>query len=64
MTLRNNEESGQLTSDFENNKTMKSILECGGVITVSLKERFAYSTPSTYLFKLNVSGFKKAIKYL
>lgn len=66
MTLRNNEESGQLAPDFmeKDNKTMKHILENGGIITVSLRERFAYSTPSTYLFKLNVSGFKKAIKYL
>lgn len=43
---------------------MQKILNCGGVITVSIKEKYAYSTPSVYLFKIDVSGYTKAKKFL
>lgn len=65
MTLYNSDESGQMHSwSSEDKETLKSILKKGGVITVSVRERDAYSTPDTYLFRLNVSGFDKASSYL
>jgi hypothetical protein len=45
-------------------KKMEEILAKGGTITVSVKERNAYSTPDTYLFKLNVDGYTKAKSFL
>ena len=65
MTLYNGEESGQMSSwSSENKETMKKILNKGGVITVSVRERHAYSTPDTYLFKLDVTGYNKAASFL
>lgn len=45
-------------------KKIEDILSKGGTITVSVRERNAYSTPDTYLFKLNVDGYTKAKTYL
>lgn len=65
MTLYNGEESGQMSSwSSDNKETMKKILNKGGVITVSVRERHAYSTPDTYLFKLDVTGYNKAASFL
>lgn len=65
MTLYNNEESGQMSCwSTENEKTMQEILKKGGIITISIRERDAYSTPDTYLFKLNVTGYQKAASFL
>ena len=65
MVLFNGEESGQMSSWLPADKeTMKKILDKGGVITVFVRERDAYSTPDTYLFKLNVTGYHKAISFL
>ena len=66
--MSNDEESGQMTTntffsdrtDSELNQTMQKILNKGGVVTFAIKERNAYSTPDTYLFKINVTGYKKA----
>lgn len=65
MRLHNSESSGQMFSwepDFE--KNMEKILSKGGTISISVRERDAYSTPDTYLFKLNVDGYKKAKTFL
>jgi hypothetical protein len=65
MILYNDEESGQMSSwSFEYKETMKKILNKGGVITVSVRERNSYFTPNTYLFKLDVTGYDKAISFL
>ena len=65
MILYNDEESGQMSSwSSENKDIMKKILDKGGIITVSVRERDAYSTPDTYLFKLDVTGYKKAASFL
>ncbi len=65
MTLFNSETSGQmnvwLPSDMSK---LEEILTKGGIITVSVRERNAYSTPDTYLFKLNVSGYTEAVKFI
>lgn len=65
MTLYNSDSSGQMGSlESENMKKMEEILAKGGTITVSVIERNAYSTPDTYLFKLNVEGYAKAKSFL
>ena len=65
MTLYNGKESGQMSSwSSENKETMKKILNKGGVITVYVRERHAYSTPDTYLFKLDITGYNKAASFL
>ena len=65
MILYNNNTYGQMSSwNSEDMKKMEDILSKGGSITVSVKERNAYSTPDTYLFKLNVEGYSKAKTYL
>lgn len=65
MILYNSYESGQMHSwDSDNKEILKKILRKGGVITVSVRERNAYSTPDTYLFKLNVTGYDKAATFL
>lgn len=65
MTLYNGKESGQMSSWSSTNKeAIKKILNKGGVITVSVRERYAYSTPDTYLFKLDVTGYNKAASFL
>ena len=65
MTLYNGEESGQMSSWLsEDKETIKKILNKGGIITVSVREREAYSTPDTYLFKLDVTGYSKAASFL
>lgn len=65
MTMYNSDSSGQMyTWSSENTKKMEEILSKGGVITVSVTERNAYSTPSTYLFKLKVDGYTKAKSFL
>lgn len=65
MTLYNSDSSGQMsaigTSKFEK---MQTILSKGGTITVAVREMNAYSTPSAYLFTLNVDGYLKAKTYL
>jgi len=65
MVLRNNDESGNMFSwnEEENNNLHKALLK-GGDITVSIRERYAYSTPDTYLFKMDVTGFEKAFSFL
>lgn len=65
MNLYNSDSSGQMSSwNSEDTKKMEEILAKGGTITVSVKERNAYSTPDTYLFKLNVEGYTKAKSFL
>jgi hypothetical protein len=65
MTLYNSDSSGQMSSwGSEDMKKMEEMLTKGGTITVSVKERNAYSTPDTYLFKLNVEGYTKAKSFL
>lgn len=65
MTLYNSCEHGEMGSDLQTYKEyMKKILSKGGVITVSVKEKYPYSTPDTYLFKLDVIGFEKALSYI
>ena len=65
MTLRNNNESGKMSSLLSDDKeTIKKILNKGGIITVSVREKHAYSTPDTYLFKLDVTGYSKAASFL
>ena len=65
MSLRNDEESGDMHSwnTDEVNNLHKALLK-GGVITVSIREMYAYSTPDTYLFKMNVTGFEEAFSFL
>ena len=65
MTLYNSDSSGQMSAwGTEHFKKMEEILSKGGVITVAVRERNAYSTPDTYLFKLNVDGYAKAKTFL
>lgn len=65
MILYNSESSGQMSSwSSEYMEKMEEILSKGGVITVAVRERNAYSTPDTYLFKLNVDGYAKAKTFL
>lgn len=65
MTLYNSDSSGQMSSwGSKDMKKMEEILAKGGIITVSVKEKNAYSTPDTYLFKLNVEGYTKAKSFL
>lgn len=65
IVLYNSDSSGQMSSWLSDNReAMKKILSRGGIITVSVRERDAYSTPDTYLFKLDVTGFKKAMSFL
>lgn len=65
MILYNNSETGQMSSwSSEYNVIMQKILTKGGTITVAVREKNAYSTPDTYLFKLNVSGYEKAKTFL
>ena len=65
MVLYNDETTGQMSSGLsENKEIMKKILDKGGIITVFARERHAYSTPDTYLFKLDITGYKKAASFL
>ena len=65
MTLYSGEEPGQMSSwSSENKETIKKILNKGGIIKVYVRERDAYSTPDTYLFKLDVTGYSKAASFL
>ena len=65
MLLFNSYSSGQIGSYLNlYDKTMKTILENGGVITVSVTENTIYGTPDTYLFKMDVTGYEEAVKYL
>lgn len=61
MMLHNDSESGQMTISYADNaEKMSKILERGGTIIFSMREYDAYSTPDTYLFKLDVTGYDKA----
>ena len=65
MRLHNSASNGQMyswESDYETK--MEKILSKGGTISVSVRERDSYSTPDTYLFKMNVDGYKKAKSFL
>lgn len=67
LTLKGDEISGNLTPPFwreEEVEELKAVVEKGGMMTFSLTERNAYSTPDTYLFKLDATGFKKAFSFL
>ena len=65
MILYNSKLSGQMSSwSPEYMEKMEEILSKGGIITVAVRERNAYSTPDTYLFMLNVDGYKKAKTFL
>ena len=71
MVLYNDEDSGQMTASTlyssdndEAKENMKKILKKGGIITVSVKESFSSYTHDSYLFKLDVTGFEKAMSLL
>ena len=65
MTLHNDNSSGQMfIRDAIDMKVMEKMLLKGGVITIAVEEKEAYSTPDTYLFKLNVDGYTKAKSFL
>lgn len=65
MRLYNSRESGQMSAFVIYNSEMRSILEKGGIITVSVKElNNYYTTSDTYLFKMDVDGFQEAMAHL
>ena len=65
MNFRNNEESGDMTTWIaEEMNEIHEALSKGGVITVSIREEYAYSTPDTYLFKMDVTGFNEAFNQI
>ena len=69
ITLYNNNQSGQMSPSLWYSTTQKkeiinNVLNNEGIITISVKEENSYYTPSTYLFKLDITGFKKAMSYL
>ena len=65
MKLFNNESSGVMFPwSTEDRQKMLEILSKEGIITVSVREQNAYSTPDTYLFKMNITGYKKAMSFL
>lgn len=66
IILHNNRESGQMYPvDSRDKEILKNILLEEGTIVVNVKELGQYySTPDTYLFRLDLTGFNKAISYL
>ncbi len=68
--LHNEEEYGDMyiyEESYENTEKESdfiSILKKGGIVTFSIKEKYAYSTPDKYLFKMDVTGFEEAFKQL
>ncbi|MCQ2179032.1 MAG: hypothetical protein MJY91_02875 [Bacteroidales bacterium] len=65
MTLQNTYSAGQMyTFSSASTKQFKAALEKEGVMTIYVKELGAWGTPDTYLFKLDVTGFKKAVSFL
>lgn len=69
MTLYGDRASGYLTpSPFDSNynnydATIKHILNGDGEVVFSITQENSYGTPSSYLFKVNVSGYEKAKEY-
>jgi len=67
ISLYNDEEYGELHtfSIYEDeNALLLSAIKKGGIISFSIKEEYAYSTPDTYIFKMDVSGYEEAYSQL
>lgn len=66
MTLNGDRVSGRLTPspfdryDNDYDATIKHILNGDGEVVFSITQNNSYGTPSSYLFKVNVSGYEKA----
>ena len=65
FSLRNNKETGRITSDSSIYKeTIKTILSNGGKVSVLVKERINYMTPTSYRFTMDLTGLEKAMELL
>lgn len=64
MSMYGDISSGRLSpSSFDDTVTMQHILNEQGEVTFSITQNNSYGTPSTYLFRLNVTGYEKAKEY-
>ena len=65
MRFENSYSDGEMGSKAKREvNMMDKILKKGGIITVSVKELNSYGHADTYLFKMNVTGFDKAMRYI
>ena len=65
MTMRGDPDTGRLTPvyyDYDS-ATMTHILNSNGFVYFSIKERDSYGTSSTYVFKVDMTGYAKAKEY-
>ena len=65
MTMEGDPNTGRLTPvyyDYDR-ATMTHVLNSNGFVFFSIKERESYGTASTYVFKVNMTGYAKAKEY-
>ena len=66
MTLQNTYTGQMMSIDKKDHETLTEILKKGGVITISAEEvgKYYSTLKSTYVFKMDVTGYTNALKYL
>lgn len=60
MTMNGDIQSGYITPSYDSKETMTHLLNSNGPLIFSIQERTSYGTPSTYIFKIDVTGYEKA----
>lgn len=63
MTLEGDPNTGRLTPSYYDSATLQHLLNSDGIVMFSVRERNRYGTSSSYIFRIDVTGFAKAKEY-
>lgn len=63
VTMQGDPDTGRLYPSYYDEATMNHLLNSNGIVTFSIRQRNSYGTSSTYIFKVDVTGFAKAKEY-
>lgn len=63
MTLEGDPNTGRLSPSYYDSATVQHLLNSDGMVMFSVRERNRYGTSSSYIFRVDVTGFAKAKEY-
>ena len=63
VTMEGDPDTGRLYASYHDGVTMNHVLNSNGPVVFSIRQCNSYGTSSTYIFKVDVTGFEKAKEY-
>lgn len=63
ITMFGDPNTGRLTPSYNDSATFSHLLNSNGIVMFSIRECSSYGTASSYIFKVDVTGYEKAKEY-